>query len=83
MARFFQPKKKTQLNTKHQSMTVDKLDHQGAGICYQNGKPVFIDGALAGEQSHFARFMSSVAAVICSILVWSLSWNISNKLCQN
>ncbi|ANS86399.1 23S rRNA (uracil(1939)-C(5))-methyltransferase [Vibrio scophthalmi] len=50
MARFFQPKKKTQLNTKHQSMTVDKLDHQGAGICYQNGKPVFIDGALAGEQ---------------------------------
>ena len=50
MARFFQPKKKTQLNSKHQSMTVDKLDHQGAGICYQDGKPVFIDGALAGEQ---------------------------------
>ncbi|KII79972.1 23S rRNA (uracil(1939)-C(5))-methyltransferase RlmD [Vibrio renipiscarius] len=50
MAQFFQPKKKTQLNTKHQSMTVDKLDHQGAGICFQKGKPIFIDGALPGEQ---------------------------------
>ncbi|MGD8172944.1 23S rRNA (uracil(1939)-C(5))-methyltransferase RlmD [Vibrio sp. TRT 21S02] len=50
MARFFQPKKKTQLNTKHQSMQVEKLDHHGAGIAYQNKKPVFIEGALPGEQ---------------------------------
>lgn len=49
MARFFQPKK-TQLNTKHQSVQVEKLDHHGAGIAYQNKKPVFIEGALPGEQ---------------------------------
>ncbi len=50
MARFFQPKKKTQLNTKHQSVQVEKLDHHGAGIAYQNKKPIFIEGALPGEQ---------------------------------
>ncbi|MBN3493259.1 23S rRNA (uracil(1939)-C(5))-methyltransferase RlmD [Vibrio neptunius] len=50
MARFFQPKKKTQLNTKHQSLQIEKLDHHGAGIAYQNKKPIFIEGALPGEQ---------------------------------
>ncbi len=50
MARFFQPKKKTQLNTKHQSVQVEKLDHHGAGIAYQNKKPIFIEGALPEEQ---------------------------------
>ncbi|MCG9581520.1 23S rRNA (uracil(1939)-C(5))-methyltransferase RlmD [Vibrio tubiashii] len=50
MARFFQPKKKTQLNTKHQSLTVEKLDHHGAGMAYQNKKPIFIEGTLPGEQ---------------------------------
>ncbi|MBY7896756.1 23S rRNA (uracil(1939)-C(5))-methyltransferase RlmD [Vibrio fluvialis] len=49
MARFFQPKKKTTINQKHQSVTVTKLDHQGAGIAHHEGKPVFIDGALPGE----------------------------------
>ncbi|RJX70494.1 23S rRNA (uracil(1939)-C(5))-methyltransferase RlmD [Vibrio sinensis] len=50
MARFFQPKKKTQLNSKHQSVVIEKLDHHGAGIAYQNNKPVFVEGALPGEQ---------------------------------
>lgn len=50
MARFFQPKKKTQLNTKHQSLKIEKLDHHGAGIAYQNKKPIFIEGVLPGEQ---------------------------------
>ncbi|MDA0149710.1 23S rRNA (uracil(1939)-C(5))-methyltransferase RlmD [Vibrio sp. LaRot3] len=50
MARFFQPKKKTQLNTKHQAFKIEKLDHHGAGIAYQNKKPVFIEGGLPGEQ---------------------------------
>ena len=50
MARFFQPKKKTSIDTKHQAIKVEKLDHQGAGIAFLNKKPVFIDGALAGEQ---------------------------------
>lgn len=49
MARFFQPKKKTTLNQKHQAVSVTKLDHQGAGIAFQNNKPLFIDGALPGE----------------------------------
>ncbi|MGY3570760.1 23S rRNA (uracil(1939)-C(5))-methyltransferase RlmD [Vibrio paucivorans] len=50
MARFFQPKKKTQLNTKHQSVSIERLDHHGAGIAYLNKKPLFIDGVLPGEQ---------------------------------
>ncbi|OLQ91811.1 23S rRNA (uracil(1939)-C(5))-methyltransferase [Vibrio ponticus] len=50
MARFFQPKKKTQLDTKHQLVTVEKLDHQGVGIAYPSGKPMFIQGALPNEQ---------------------------------
>ncbi|NVD07488.1 23S rRNA (uracil(1939)-C(5))-methyltransferase RlmD [Vibrio sp. JPW-9-11-11] len=50
MARFFQPKKKNQLNTKHQLFTIEKLDHHGAGIAYQSRKPVFIEGGLPGEQ---------------------------------
>jgi len=49
MARFFQPKKRSALDTKHQSVSIEKLDHLGAGIAYLNKKPVFIDGALAGE----------------------------------
>ncbi|HHX8264007.1 TPA: 23S rRNA (uracil(1939)-C(5))-methyltransferase RlmD [Vibrio diabolicus] len=50
MARIFQPKKKTQLNTRHQSVQVERLDHHGAGIAYLKKKPLFIDGALPGEE---------------------------------
>ncbi|WP_423839864.1 23S rRNA (uracil(1939)-C(5))-methyltransferase RlmD [Vibrio mytili] len=50
MARIFQPKKKTQLNTRHQSVLVERLDHQGAGIAYLKKKPLFIDGALPNEE---------------------------------
>ncbi|WP_456296691.1 23S rRNA (uracil(1939)-C(5))-methyltransferase RlmD [Vibrio sp. AK197] len=50
MARFFQAKKKTQINTKHQSVTVEKLDHHGAGLAYMDNKPLFIEGALPGEE---------------------------------
>ncbi len=50
MARIFQPKKKTQLNTRHQSVQVERLDHHGAGIAYLNKKPLFIEGALPGEE---------------------------------
>lgn len=53
MARFFQPKKKVALNTKHQAISIVRLDHQGAGIGYQNRKPIFIDGALPGEEVLF------------------------------
>ena len=38
MARFFQPKKKTQFETKHQSVLVERMDHNGAGIAYQKNK---------------------------------------------
>ena len=50
MARIFQPKKKTQLNTRHQAVQVERLDHHGAGIAYLNKKPLFINGALPGEE---------------------------------
>ncbi len=50
MARFFQAKKKTQLTTKHQSVTIDALDHLGAGLAHWDNKPLFIEGALPGEQ---------------------------------
>ncbi len=50
MARIFQPKKKTQLNTRHQPVQVERLDHHGAGIAYLNKKPLFIEGALPGEE---------------------------------
>lgn len=50
MARFFQPKKKAQLETKHQTVLIERLDHQGSGIAYQHNKLLFVDGALPGEQ---------------------------------
>ncbi len=50
MARIFQPQKKTKLDTKHRSVLVEKLDHHGAGIAYLNRKPLFIEGALPGEE---------------------------------
>nr|WP_321459641.1 23S rRNA (uracil(1939)-C(5))-methyltransferase RlmD [uncultured Vibrio sp.] len=50
MARIFQPKKKTQLNTRHQQVHVERLDHHGAGIAYLKKKPLFIDGALPDEE---------------------------------
>lgn len=49
MARFFQPKKKTEINKKHQEINIVRLDHLGSGIAYQNKKPIFIDGALPNE----------------------------------
>ena len=51
MARFYQPKKKTTLDTRHQPVSIEKLDHHGAGIGYLNRKPVFVEGALPGEEA--------------------------------
>lgn len=50
MARFYQPKKKTSLDSKHQKVHIERLDHQGAGIAFLNKKPVFIDEALPQEE---------------------------------
>ncbi|MDD1791861.1 23S rRNA (uracil(1939)-C(5))-methyltransferase RlmD [Enterovibrio sp. ZSDZ42] len=49
MARFFQPQKKKSIDTKHKAFTVERLDHQGDGVAFDGKKPVFIAGALAGE----------------------------------
>ncbi|MGF1775306.1 23S rRNA (uracil(1939)-C(5))-methyltransferase RlmD [Vibrio nomapromontoriensis] len=49
MARFFKPTKQTAFSKKHQEMVIARLDHHGAGIAYQNKKPVFIEGALPDE----------------------------------
>lgn len=50
MARFFQAKKSSHIEKKHQAVTVEKLDHHGAGIAYLQRKPIFIDGALPDEE---------------------------------
>ncbi|MDV7105179.1 23S rRNA (uracil(1939)-C(5))-methyltransferase RlmD [Vibrio sp. TH_r3] len=50
MARFYQPKKKIVLDTKHQQFDVERLDHHGAGIAWLKNKPVFIEGTLPGEK---------------------------------
>ncbi|ELV8626025.1 23S rRNA (uracil(1939)-C(5))-methyltransferase RlmD [Vibrio cidicii] len=49
MARFFQPKKKTQPDFKHLQVEIERLDNQGAGIAYLKQKPLFIEGTLPGE----------------------------------
>ncbi|TGA70330.1 23S rRNA (uracil(1939)-C(5))-methyltransferase RlmD [Aliivibrio fischeri] len=51
MAQFFKPKKKASVNTKHQSVDVVRLDHNGAGIAFVDKKPVFIEGALPDEKA--------------------------------
>ncbi|MGL4191193.1 MAG: 23S rRNA (uracil(1939)-C(5))-methyltransferase RlmD [Vibrio sp.] len=50
MARFFQPKKPTTLDKKHQPVSIERLDHQGSGLAFWHNKPLFVDGALPGEQ---------------------------------
>ncbi|SHO57119.1 23S rRNA (uracil(1939)-C(5))-methyltransferase RlmD [Vibrio quintilis] len=50
MAQFFRPGKRTSPTSKHQLIHIERMDHKGAGIAYQGGKPIFVDGALPGEQ---------------------------------
>ncbi|SKA45716.1 23S rRNA (uracil(1939)-C(5))-methyltransferase RlmD [Enterovibrio nigricans] len=49
MARFFKPQKKKSLDTKHKALSVTRLDHQGDGVAFDGKKPVFVAGALPGE----------------------------------
>lgn len=51
MARFFQPKKKSPAEQKHQKIKIERLDHHGAGIAFLRGKPLFVDGLLPGEEA--------------------------------
>ncbi|SMY36295.1 23S rRNA (uracil(1939)-C(5))-methyltransferase RlmD [Photobacterium andalusiense] len=48
MARFFKPQKR-KTDTKHKEITINRLDHHGAGIGHLNGKSVFVDGLLPTE----------------------------------
>jgi 23S rRNA (uracil1939-C5)-methyltransferase len=50
MAQFFRPGKRTSPTSKHQLVHIGRMDHKGAGIAHQGGKPVFVEGALPGEQ---------------------------------
>lgn len=49
MARFFKPQKKI-LETKHQTLTIMRLDHQGNGVAFDGKKPIFVAGALPNEE---------------------------------
>ncbi len=37
-------------------ITIESLDHEGRGVGRQEGKTIFIDGALTGELVHYASF---------------------------
>ncbi|EEW10076.1 23S rRNA (uracil(1939)-C(5))-methyltransferase RlmD [Vibrio mimicus] len=50
MARFFQPKKQSTIDKKHQPVTIERLDHQGSGLAFLQKKPLFVDSALPGEE---------------------------------
>ncbi len=50
MAQFFKASRPRQDSGKPRQFIIDKLDHQGRGIAREKGKPVFIEGALPGEQ---------------------------------
>ncbi|WP_265421938.1 23S rRNA (uracil(1939)-C(5))-methyltransferase RlmD [Aeromonas salmonicida] len=49
MAQFFKPQKKS-TQPQHIEFTVDSLDHHCVGIGRHQGKAIFIEGALPGEQ---------------------------------
>ncbi|MEZ9330137.1 23S rRNA (uracil(1939)-C(5))-methyltransferase RlmD [Vibrio breoganii] len=50
MANFYKPQKNNNRTQKHLSLTIEKYDFQGSGMAYAQGKPVFISGALVGEE---------------------------------
>ncbi|CAM2940721.1 23S rRNA (uracil(1939)-C(5))-methyltransferase RlmD [Vibrio rarus] len=50
MANFYKPKKNSNHSQKHLSVLIEKYDYQGAGMAFSQGKPVFVPGALIGEQ---------------------------------
>src|SRR5512135_3530791 len=40
----------------HPIVEIDSLDHEGHGVARLNGKVVFVDGALTGEQAEISIF---------------------------
>lgn len=50
MARYFKPAKKKPLDSKPLEVEIDSLSHDGRGLARVNGKALFVDGALPGEQ---------------------------------
>lgn len=49
MARFFIPQKKA-LDTQHKMLNVIRFDNLGDGVAFEGEKPIFVPGALPGEQ---------------------------------
>ena len=50
MAQFFKASRTNKQNNKIiKNCLVDKLDHQGRGMLFHQNKPMFVEGALAGE----------------------------------
>nr|WP_086940252.1 23S rRNA (uracil(1939)-C(5))-methyltransferase RlmD [Thaumasiovibrio occultus] len=50
MAQFFKPQRRKVADSRHQAVKIERLDSHGAGIALQKGKPLFIEGALPGEE---------------------------------
>lgn len=55
MAQFFSPKaRKTKSKPTHCEVTAEQLDHQGKAVAHHQGKVIFIEGLLPGEQAKVA-----------------------------
>lgn len=50
MVNFYKPKNNNTRPQKHLSLEIEKYDYQGSGIAFNQGKPVFVPGAMVGEK---------------------------------
>lgn len=50
MVNFFKPSTKKTNNNQRLKLAIEKLDHNGVGVGYQQKRPVFVSGALPNEQ---------------------------------